>query len=66
MHPDDEKILKIAKEVVVKFIELGRISPSNFESHFNDIFWAIKRTIINARAKEIEEAKVIVSQGKEK
>jgi hypothetical protein len=54
MHPDDEKILKIAKEVVVKFIELGRVSPSNFEQHFNDIFWAVKRTVISARAHELE------------
>jgi|GEM_PF-908208 len=54
MHPDDEKILKIAKEVVVKFIELGRISPSNFEQYFNDIFWAVKRTVISARAYELE------------
>lgn len=55
MHPDDEKILKIAKEVVVKFIELGRVSPSNFEQHFNDVFWAVKRTVISARAHELEE-----------
>jgi len=54
MHPDDEKILKITKEVIVKFIELGRISPSNFEQHFNDIFWAVKRTVISARAHELE------------
>jgi hypothetical protein len=55
MHPDDEKILKITKEVVVKFIELGRISPSNFEQYFNDIFWAVKRTVINARSHEFED-----------
>lgn len=55
MNPDDEKILKIAKEVVVKFIELGRVSPSNFEQHFNDVFWAVKRTVISARAHELEE-----------
>ncbi len=55
MHPDDEKILKITKEVVVKFIELARISPSNFEQHFNDIFWAVRRTVASAKIPRLDE-----------
>lgn len=49
MHPDDEKLLKLAKEVIIKFIELGRISPTNFEEHFRSIFWAMKNTVVDAR-----------------
>ncbi len=55
MNQDDERILKVAKEIVVKFIEVGRISPSNFEDHFSGIFWAIKKTLLDARSINAEE-----------
>lgn len=54
MHPDDEKILRLAKEVIIKFIELGRISPNNFEEHFRSIFWALKNTIVDARISDLD------------
>jgi len=34
----DEAILKVAKEVVVKFIEVGRLSPTNFDETFQSIY----------------------------
>jgi hypothetical protein len=49
MHPNDEKILRLTKEIVVKFIELGRVSPSNFEEQFKNIFWTLKNTVVNAQ-----------------
>lgn len=55
MHPDDEKILKLAKEVIIKFIELGRISPTNFEEHFRGIFWAMKNTVVDARFVDLDQ-----------
>ena len=54
MNQDDEKILKMAKEVLVKFIELGRVSPSNFDEHFRSVFWTIKNTAVNARMPEMD------------
>jgi hypothetical protein len=48
MQPDDEKILKMSKEIIVKFIELGRVSPANFAEHFNSVFWTIKNTAVDA------------------
>ncbi|MCK8600417.1 hypothetical protein [Desulfoferrobacter suflitae] len=54
MHPDDEKILRLAKEVIIKFIELGRISPNNFEEHFRSVFWALKNTLVDARIADLE------------
>ena len=33
----DEQILRAAKEIVVKFIEGGRISPTSFEQTFKDV-----------------------------
>jgi len=53
MSPDDEKILRLAKEIIVKFIELGRVSPNNFEDHFKSIFWALKNTVIDAQAPDL-------------
>lgn len=50
MNADDEMILKIAKEVVIKFIELGRVSPTNFEATFRAVFWAVKNTVVDSRA----------------
>ncbi len=56
MNQDDEKILKMTKEVLVKFIELGRVSPSNFDAHFRSVFWTIKNTAVNARLPEMDLA----------
>jgi hypothetical protein len=41
----DETILKIAKEIAVKFIEVGRITPANFASTFTSIYAAIDTTV---------------------
>jgi len=40
-----DKALQVAKEIVVKFVETGRISPSNFTSHFSRIYLEVLRTI---------------------
>ena len=53
MHPDDEKILKVAKEIVVKFIELGKVSPSSFEQHFKSVFWTLKNTVVSAQLSDL-------------
>lgn len=37
--------LQVAKEVVIKFIEVGRISPSNFGQNFDVIYKDIIRTV---------------------
>ncbi len=41
----DETILKIAKEITIKFIEVGRITPATFEQSFKNIFSAIDTTV---------------------
>lgn len=42
---DDETILKIAKEITVKFIEVGRITPTTFASAFSSIYTTIDTTV---------------------
>jgi hypothetical protein len=41
----DDAILKIAKEITVKFIEVGRITPTNFASAFTTIYTTIETTV---------------------
>ncbi len=55
MNADDEKFLKMAKEIMVKFIELGRVSPTNFDEHFRSVFWTIKHTAVSAQLPEMPE-----------
>ena len=40
----DEQILRTTKEIVVKFIESGRISPSSFHETFKDIYRTVEKT----------------------
>ena len=37
----DEQVLRAAKEIAVKFIEVGRITPTNFEATFKQIHGTI-------------------------
>jgi hypothetical protein len=55
MQADDEKILRMAKEIIVKFIELGRVSPGNFDEHFRGVFWTLKDTVINAQLTGLDQ-----------
>ena len=40
----DETTLKLAKEIAIKFIEVGRITPATFPEIFKDIHAAICQT----------------------
>jgi len=41
----DEAIFKVAKEIVVKFIEVGRLTPSAFEETFERVYRSIEKTV---------------------
>ena len=41
----DEQVLKITKEIVVKFIEAGRISPTSVHDVFKDVYQTVRETI---------------------
>lgn len=45
MEKDSKLALQVAKEIVVKFIEVGRISPSNFHSVFPSVYAVVLNTI---------------------
>ncbi len=48
MDKVDKNVLQVAKEVVIKFIEVGRISPTNFSENFHTIYHAVKHTVENS------------------
>lgn len=51
----DEQILRAAKEVVVKFIEAGRISPTGFNETFKNVYRTIEETVKCPSAESDEE-----------
>ena len=45
MTQEEKQALQITKEIVVKFIEIGRISPGTFSEYFSSIYSEVLRTI---------------------
>jgi len=41
----EEQVLRASKEITVKFIEVGRISPTGFGETFKAIYQAIDETV---------------------
>jgi hypothetical protein len=41
----EDQILRASKEIVVKFIETGRVSPTSFPETFKSIYTAVKETV---------------------
>ena len=41
----DEQILRTAKEIVVKFIETGRISPTGFHETFKSVYRTVEMAV---------------------
>ena len=41
----DETILRTSKEIVVKFIEMGRISPVTFSENFKNVYDTVDQTV---------------------
>ncbi len=45
MKSIDEQILRVTKEIIVKFIEMGRLSPTNVHESFRDIHATVNETV---------------------
>lgn len=45
LTPLEEITLRTTKEIVIKFIEMGRCSPASFEEVFTLVFNVIKKTL---------------------
>jgi len=43
--PREELVLKVAKEIVVKFIEVGRLTPTTFPDTFNMVIDTVRQSL---------------------
>ena len=42
-----DTVVKLAKEISVKFIEVGRLTPATFDATFKSIYRTIEETVAN-------------------
>ncbi|MFW5734810.1 MAG: hypothetical protein ACOCWR_07110 [Oceanidesulfovibrio sp.] len=58
MDKEKAQALQVTKEIVVKFIEVGRVSPQNFQEFFPAIYERVRETLReDAGGMESEEAR---------
>jgi hypothetical protein len=50
----DEQVLKVTKEMVAKFIEVGRISPASFDETFKKVYKSVKEAVLDHSIEEEE------------
>ncbi len=55
MRSIDEQILRATKEIVVKFIEAGRVSPTSFTDTFKNVYSTVEETVKGSTALPGEE-----------
>jgi len=48
MSSIDEQILRATKEIVVKFIEAGRVSPTGFTETFKNVYETVQVAVKGA------------------
>lgn len=56
MDKRENLALQVTKEIVVKFVETGRISPGNFSEHFGPIYEEVLRVLRRGEATAGEDA----------
>ncbi len=54
MRAIDEQVLRVTKEIVAKFIEVGRISPASFDETFKSIYKSVKEAVLDHALEEEE------------
>jgi hypothetical protein len=45
LSPREELLMKTAKEIVVKFIEVGRVSPASFADTFKVVIDTLRQSL---------------------
>lgn len=43
-----KETLQVTKEIIVKFIETGRVSPANFGEVFPAVYAVVRRTVVDS------------------
>lgn len=65
----DEQVLRAVKEIVVKFIETGRVSPTAFPEVFKTVYQTVDETVRGGPAESVPaevEAEAPAKPGKKK
>ncbi len=52
MDKTKKMAIQVTKEIIVKFIEIGRISPTNFNQFFRPIYKEVLTTLLEEVKKE--------------
>ncbi len=52
-----EQVLRASKEIVVKFIEVGRVSPTGFPELFNSVYRTVDQAVRREAAAPAEPEK---------
>ncbi|MEW6669462.1 MAG: hypothetical protein AB1512_29980 [Thermodesulfobacteriota bacterium] len=45
MKPEDELALKVTKEIVIKFIEVGKVSVTSFDEAFRQVHGTVRGSL---------------------
>jgi hypothetical protein len=45
VKPEEEMVLKVTKEIVIKYIEIGRLAISSFDEAFRSIYRTVEETV---------------------
>lgn len=53
----DEQVLRAAKEIIVKFIEVGRVSPAGFGETFKNIYNSIDSAVKGEEKRDDQETR---------
>ena len=48
MKEEDELALRVTKEIVIKFIEMGRLSINSFDEAFSQIHATVRDALVEA------------------
>ncbi len=43
-----KETLQVTKEIIVKFIETGRVSPVNFQEIFPAVYTVVRQTLVDS------------------
>lgn len=43
-----KETLQVTKEIIVKFIETGRVSPANFQEIFPAVYTVVRQTLVDS------------------
>ncbi|MFH0810400.1 MAG: hypothetical protein V2A77_08045 [Pseudomonadota bacterium] len=45
MTPEEDAVLRATKEIMIKFIEAGKVSPATFEKTFKEVNEVIRTSV---------------------